>query len=84
MTAPYGITAPTRRLLVMLLPAAVSQSLYKFYKDQLGLWVARAEDWVGLAPVPDWRLEPFGLAVGEQVEFRAPGLIRQLRGTWID
>jgi len=48
------------------------------------LWVARAEDWVGLAPVPDWRLEPFGLAVGEQVEFRAPGLIRQLRGTWVD
>ena len=32
----------------------ISQSLYKFYKDHLGLWITHAEDWVGIAPYPDW------------------------------
>ena len=35
-------------------PAQISQSLYKFYKERLGIWIIRAEDWVGLAPLPDW------------------------------
>lgn len=34
--------------------AQISQSLYKFYKDHLGFWIARAEDWVGVAPLPEW------------------------------
>jgi len=32
----------------------ISQSLYKFYKEQLGIWITRAEDWVGLAHWPEW------------------------------
>ena len=32
----------------------ISQSLYKFYKDHLGLWITSAEDWVGIAPYPQW------------------------------
>lgn len=35
-------------------PAYISHSLYKFYKDRLGLWIIRAEDWVSLAPLPLW------------------------------
>jgi GntR family transcriptional regulator len=50
-------------------PAAVSQSMYKFYKDQLGLWIARAEDWVSIAPVPDWQVPPFRLKAGAQAGF---------------
>jgi GntR family transcriptional regulator len=45
-------------------PALVSQSLYKFYRDQLGLWIARAEDWVSLDIVPDWGIPPFSLPTG--------------------
>jgi GntR family transcriptional regulator len=45
-------------------PALVSQSLYKFYRDQLGLWIARAEDWVSLDTVPDWGIPPFSLPTG--------------------
>ena len=35
-------------------PAQVSHSLYKFYKDRLGLWIVHAEDWVGLDRLPGW------------------------------
>ena len=34
--------------------AQISQSLYKFYKERLGVWIVRAEDWVGLSSLPDW------------------------------
>jgi GntR family transcriptional regulator len=45
-------------------PASVSQSLYKFYRDQLGLWITRAEDWVSLDTVPHWQTPPFSLPAG--------------------
>ncbi len=34
--------------------AQVSQSLYKYYKERLGIWIVRVEDWVGLSEVPEW------------------------------
>jgi GntR family transcriptional regulator len=34
--------------------AQVSQSLYKYYKDRLDVWIVRVEDWVGLSEVPQW------------------------------
>ncbi len=50
-------------------PNFISQSLYKFYREQLGLWIVRAEDWVSLAAVPDWRDARFPIAAGEQAGF---------------
>ncbi len=32
----------------------LSESLYLFYRRSLGLWIARAEDRVGLADAPEW------------------------------
>ncbi|MEL7151646.1 MAG: GntR family transcriptional regulator [Pseudomonadota bacterium] len=32
----------------------LSESLYLFYRRSLNLWIARAEDRIGIAPVPDW------------------------------
>ncbi|MEO0915517.1 MAG: GntR family transcriptional regulator [Pseudomonadota bacterium] len=32
----------------------LSESLYLFYRRSLQLWIAQAEDRIGLAPVPDW------------------------------
>ena len=34
--------------------ADISQSLYHFYQIELGLIIAKVEDWVGLAPPPSW------------------------------
>ncbi|OUD08451.1 GntR family transcriptional regulator [Marivivens niveibacter] len=35
-------------------PAKLSDSLYRYYKMQLGFWISRAEDYVGVGTVPDW------------------------------
>ena len=32
----------------------LSDSLYQYYKTRLGLWIARVEDRVGIAAMPDW------------------------------
>jgi GntR family transcriptional regulator len=37
----------------------LSESLYLFYRERLGLWIARAEDRVGQGPCPDWVPEAF-------------------------
>lgn len=40
--------------------AQISDSLYHSYQQQLGFWITRAEDRVGLAPVPGWAPGDFG------------------------
>lgn len=32
----------------------LSESLYLYYRQKLGLWIARAEDRIGMGPLPDW------------------------------
>lgn len=32
----------------------LSESLYLFYRQRLGIWIARAEDSIGQGPLPDW------------------------------
>jgi GntR family transcriptional regulator len=32
----------------------LSESLYLYYRQRLGIWIARAEDSIGLGPLPDW------------------------------
>lgn len=39
--------------------ADLSESLYLFYRERLGLWITRAEDRVGVDRVPDWRVPAF-------------------------
>jgi len=36
-----------------------SDSLYQFYKDELGFWIARVEDSVSVDTAPDWRPSDF-------------------------
>ncbi|MCG6884143.1 MAG: GntR family transcriptional regulator [Silicimonas sp.] len=35
-------------------PKRLSESLYLFYRRSLNLWITRAEDRIGIAPMPDW------------------------------
>jgi len=37
------------------------ESLYHFYQSQLGFWISRTEDSVGVGAVPDWAPARFGL-----------------------
>ncbi|MGL5009811.1 MAG: GntR family transcriptional regulator [Paracoccaceae bacterium] len=40
-------------------PADLSESLYLYYRQRLGLWIARAEDKIGQGPLPDWSPSAF-------------------------
>ncbi|GGB56143.1 GntR family transcriptional regulator [Roseibium aquae] len=42
----------------------LSESLYHFYRKQLGFLISRAEDRVGIGQVPDWAPDRFGKAHG--------------------
>lgn len=37
----------------------LSESLYLYYRQRLGLWIARAEDSIGQGPLPDWAPQEF-------------------------
>lgn len=43
---------------------ALQDSLYRYYKQKLGLWIGRAEDRVGIGQVPDWAPPKFSVAPG--------------------
>ena len=47
----------------------VSESLYKFYKDRLGILISGAEDRLSVAPVPGWSAPAFAPAPGTPVTF---------------
>lgn len=47
----------------------LSDSLYDFYKKQLGFWINRAEDRVSIGRVPDWTPAKFGKKTGEMTGF---------------
>lgn len=50
-------------------PRAVSESLYLYYRDVLGLVIARVEDSIGLGHVPDWSVPDFLPCPGEICPF---------------
>lgn len=68
----------------------LSESLYLYYRTRLGLWIARAEDQIGMSPVPEWAPEAFGQKPGSS----APHVVRmsqaqdgataELSHTWYD
>lgn len=68
----------------------LSESLYLFYRTRLGLSIARAEDRVGVAPVPVWAPEGFPIAPGAPAGFvdrrsiTAEGEMAEFSRTWFD
>lgn len=68
----------------------LSESLYLYYRTRIGLWIARAEDRIGLEFVPDWAPASFGqppgaaavhvLRISEDQEGRRAEVSR----TWLD
>lgn len=70
--------------------ADLSDSLYHYYQKQLGFWITRAEDRVGIGKVPNWAPDTFGKPVGESVGFierlswaNSPDAVEFSR-TWFD
>ncbi|MBV0892556.1 GntR family transcriptional regulator [Paracoccus sp. Z118] len=71
-------------------PEALSESLYLFYREQLGLAITRAEDRVGLGHVPEWSPPGFGRPPGEpvphilRIAYDADGRRAEVSQTWFD
>lgn len=68
----------------------LSDSLYVYYRQALGIWISRAEDRVGVAAVPGWAVAEFGLAAGapagfiERIGWARDGTSVEYSRTWFD
>lgn len=68
----------------------LSQSLYRSYRDRLGLTILRAEDRIGLGPCPDWApsdlTRPAHTQMGlvERKAFDEYGTVAEVSTTWFD
>jgi GntR family transcriptional regulator len=75
---------------VSIAPDDLSESLYLFYREKLGLWIVRAEDRLGQATVPDWAPEAFGPRPGAvtllatRVSRAQDGAVAEASRNWID
>lgn len=69
---------------------ALSESLYLFYRETLGFWIARAEDRISVGAAPGWVTEPFGPRAGdivgyvERVAEDQDGQSVEFSRTWFD
>ena len=70
--------------------ADVSESLYLYYRQRLGLWISRVEDRVGHGHLPDWAPYEFPVAVGallplvSRLSFGQDGQSVETSLTWYD
>lgn len=71
-------------------PGDLLESLYLYYRQRLGLWIARAEDRIGQGPVPGWAPVEFPHAPGTplplitRVSWAQDGRSVEASFTWYD
>lgn len=66
-------------------PEDLSDSLYTTYRERFGLWIARAEDRVSLADMPEWGpLEPGKCGYVERISWDQQGRRVETSRTWFD
>jgi len=70
--------------------ADLSDSLYLFYRERLGLRIARAEDRIGMGALPDWSPAAFPMAPGSplprviRLAMAEDGTAVETSQTWYD
>lgn len=68
----------------------LSDSLYLYYREHLGLVIASVADTIGVAPAPSWSDPRFGLFAGqpagfiERISWTADGTPAEYSRTWFD
>jgi len=68
----------------------LSESLYLYYRQKLGLWIARAEDRVGQGTLPEWSPAGFGPRPGAllpritRISWAQDGASVEASHTWYD
>ena len=68
----------------------LSESLYHFYRNDLGLVIASVVDEIGVAPMPDWTPESYHMQAGqtagyiERISADGTGAAAEFSRTWFD
>ena len=68
----------------------LGDSMYRFYQERFDLWIARVEDRLSAAPVPDWATAPFAPSAGacagfiERLSWTTGNPLAELSHTWFD
>lgn len=68
----------------------LSDSLYQFYRDRLGLVIGSVEDRIGLRSAPDWVPDSFGIRAGQpavhitRLSWDSGGHAVEFSRTWFD
>jgi len=68
----------------------LSESLYHFYRNDLGLVIGSAVDEIGVAAVPDWGVADYPIKPGqmagyiERISYDAAGAPAEMSKTWFD
>ena len=68
----------------------MGDSMYLFYQQRLGVWIARVEDQISAAAAPDWVCRPLavlpGACVGyiERVSWTSSNQMAEFSKTWFD
>jgi len=50
-------------------PKKLQDSLYRYYKTQLNIWISHVEDKVSISQIPDWSPADFDPRIGEQAGY---------------
>jgi GntR family transcriptional regulator len=68
----------------------LSESLYLYYRQRLGLWIARATDSIGMGPLPPWAPDAFPHPHGKdlplitRISLDQTGQSAEVSWTWYD
>ena len=67
----------------------LSESLYQYYKDRLGLWIQKVEDRISTGPTPDWGRELLPgtkgvLGLVDRTSWDQHGRNIEISRTWFD
>lgn len=68
----------------------LGDSMYLFYQQRFGVWIARVEDRISVAPTPDWAEAPCQLTPAapagfiERVSWTASNEVAEFSRTWFD
>ena len=68
----------------------LGEALYQFYQNELGFWISKVEDHVGVGRVPSWAPRLFRLSAGsncaqvERQSWSMQGGLEEVSTTWFD
>ena len=68
----------------------LGDSMYLFYQQHMGVWIARVEDQISAAPAPAWAVQPIQLQAGdcagyvERISWTAGKQVAEFSKTWFD